>query len=124
MGRLKSILFVYFILILSACAGVDSTDLTDTGSTEASPYAGKYVGKEVLDGGTFVINIIVSAGGKVTVIDIDGRKAKGQLEGASFVAVRTGIPQVFSGKISGNEITGHTKGNPYLGGGTFSAILQ
>ena len=121
MSLRKTIVAVFIITLFSACASVPP------GSE--NPYAGRYVGVEVLEGGTnpggtFPLRINISDSGRVTVIDEDDIRAHGKMEGNKFVASRPSPKQVFFGEIVGNKITGTTKDNPFMGPGTFEATLR
>lgn len=118
MRPLNLVLLLSLTLFLIAC-GDDSSSLPPDPSTRT------YLGEEVLAGGTFPITITINDAGNVRVIDVDGLVAVGNLEGENFVATRGGnAPQVFTGIVSGEQITGTTTGNPFLGKGTFSATLR
>lgn len=125
MRLLKLVILLSLILFLIACA-VDGSSLSSADCTnEANPFVGRYTGEEVLQGGTYPITVKINCAGKVRLVDIDGRIASGNLKGATFVARRGGnAPQVFAGEISGNQITGTTTDNPFLGPGTFSATRR
>ena len=128
MKHVRTLLVCGITSLLFACSTGKSVESGSTVSN--SPYAGKYIGEEILEGksvagGKFRLRININERGKVSVIDIDNRIATGYLEGSKFVAKRGGeAPQVFTGQIEGDKITGITTDNPYLGSGTFSAVRQ
>ena len=120
----KWLFLTVFLLAVSSCAVSDRTDVA-----EPNPFAGQYQGTETLEGrtlpgGTFPLWFYISDTGRIRIVDVDGVEAIGRMEGNTFLVRRLTPRQVFEGTIEGGDITGTTRGNPYLGDGTFTATRQ
>jgi len=123
MKTINLLLTCCLLVILTGCAEPEFTGTPN-------PYQGIYKGTETLEGGTSVsagdypLKIKIIASGKISITDVDGITASGQLEGDNFRVVRSRPRQIFDGKISGKTISGVTTENVYTGDGTFSLTLQ
>ena len=111
------------LMVLSSCA---QPELTGT----PNPYQGIYIGTESLEGGSIVpegdypLKIKISARGRISITDVDGITARGEMQGDRFRVVRRSPRQIFEGKVSGNTISGVTTENAFTGDGTFNLSLQ
>ena len=123
---IKGLVLSVFVMLSGYAVAQDESQVADS----VNQYQGTYIGTEVLNGGTaagpgtYTLTFVIDASGKIEVIDVDNVSAHGKLKGNSFVINRALPPQIFKGTVSEGVISGKTWGNPYVGGGTFSAKFQ